>query len=194
MSKEAIRESLITLLEDYHDFNSSPIEVRSIPTPVEFAKQVSKGYPCIYQAYTKTANKDGTTQLVVDGNLLKCPCYTWNKQDLTNLLPEEVEIAITPTGRADDIHHVDDSSEPVFLAPATINMTISDLFDKLNLSSPTNTPPSSSNNETNSTLSLVYYLQSQNSNTTTTPFRHLSKHIPPTLSFADSGSKFPSCQ
>lgn len=188
MGSKVIKEQLLTLLDDYRDFNSGPIAVQPIPTAVEFAKQVSKGYPCLYQAYTKTKDENSKTHVAVDPSLLDYPAFKWTKQDLFNLIDEEVEVAATPTGRADDLHHVEGQDEAVFLAPATVNMTIQELFAKL--VSPTRTDPSPSSFQTqsspNPSTSPVYYLQSQNSNLTSTPLRRLYKHIPPTLPFADS--------
>lgn len=185
MSTKKIKEQLLELLDDYRDFNSGPITVQPIPTAVEFAKQVSKGYPCLYQAYTKTKDDHGNIHVTVDPSLLEYPAFTWTKQDLTNSIDEEVEVAVTPTGRADDLHHVDGQDESIFLAPASINMTIQGLLDKL--TPPSIQPPSAAHHtQANSTSNPIYYLQSQNSNLTTTPLRRLLKHIPPTLPFADS--------
>lgn len=182
MVNEELKKELITLIEDYRDFNSGLILVQPIPSAVEFAKQVSKGYPCVYQAYSKIRDQQGNHITKVDPALLVYPAFSWIKQDLLNLIDEEVEVAVTPTGRADDIHHVDGQDQPVFLAPATINMTIQDLLEKFDS---TTTPPTAQPQINTSSGTPICYLQSQNSNLTTTPSLHrVLKHIPPTLPFA----------
>jgi len=171
MSQQSIKQHLLTLLDDYRDFNSSPISVQPIPTAVEFSKQVSKGYPCIYQAYEVTKDQHGNTSVSTDPSLLESPAFTWTKQDLLNLVKDKVEVAVTPNGRADDLAQIEGHEEPVFLAPATIEMTMSELLDHLESSPPSSTDP------TNKDSPPVYYLQSQNSNlTTSTALAPIKRH------------------
>ncbi|KAJ9495502.1 hypothetical protein H2202_009042 [Exophiala xenobiotica] len=78
--------------------------------------------------------------------------------------------------------------EEVFVQPATLNMSLSSLFDKLcrpfgsdnnnndNTATP-NDPPQQANS--------IYYLQSQNSNLTTTPLSPLLSDLPRNLPFAE---------
>lgn len=182
MPQRNLKEQLTTLIEDYRDLNSGPIPVQPIPTAVEFAKQVSKGYPSIYEAYRKTKGDDDDCHITTDQSLLEWPAFKWTRQDLLNLIDEKIEVAVTPNGRADDVHYVDGETEPVFLAPATIEMTIEELLDKVSPSEPSQ----SSQKETNNThISPVYYLQSQNSNLTTTPLARIVKHIPQNFPFAE---------
>ena len=115
---DIIKAHLLTLLEDYKDFNSTPISTQSVPTPVEFAKQVSNGYPCVYRAYDKVVDRSGKFQVWTDPSLLQCPAFLWTKQDLIGLVDDKIEVAVTPNGRADDLHNVDGSDEQVFLSPA----------------------------------------------------------------------------
>jgi len=180
MSQQSIKQHLLTLLDDYRDFNSSPISVQPIPTAVEFSKQVSKGYPCIYQAYEVTKDQHGNTSVSTDPSLLESPAFTWTKQDLLNLVKDKVEVAVTPNGRADDLAQIEGHEEPVFLAPATIEMTMSELLDHLESSPPSSTDP------TNKDSPPVYYLQSQNSNlTTSTALAPIKRHIPANFPFAE---------
>lgn len=178
MANETIKKHLLILLEDYKDFNPSPIKTQPIPTAVDFCKQVSKGYPCVYRAYDKIVDKSGKVQVWTDPSLLECPAFTWTKQDLLNLVEDKVEVAVTPNGRADDLHHVDGKDKPVFLSPATVEMTISELFEMLS-SHESSTPQS-----TNVGSNPVYYLQSQNSNLTTTSLSPILKHVPQNFPFA----------
>ena len=179
MSMVAIKKNLLTLLDDYKDFNCSPIRTQPVPTAVEFCKQVSKGYPCVYRAYEKSTDKSGKQQLWTDPSLLEHPAFSWTRQDLLNLVEDEVEVALTPNGRADDLHHVDGKDEAVFLSPATVNMRISDLLGKL---SPRRGPSSAASTFPDS--DPVYYLQSQNSNLTTTSLGPILRHLPKNFPFA----------
>lgn len=183
MPPSKLKEQLLALIDDYRDFNSAPIEVRPIPTAIEFATQVSKGYPCIYQAYTKTRDVTGKSHIKTDPALLQYPAFTWTRRDLSNLIREKIEVAVTPNGRADDLQYIDGQEEPVFLAPATIEMTIDELLDKLCA------PPRPSQSEAigpppRPRADPVYYLQSQNSNLTTPPFSRIVKHVPESFPFA----------
>lgn len=175
MSDGAILEHLLTLLEDYKDFNSSLVETQSIPCAVDFAKQVSKGYPCVYDALER--HTDGYVQAMprLDPSSVSFPATSWSKQDLTRLLGDtKLEVAVTPDGRADDIKRIDGTDEPVFLSPASIDMTIAELLTKLDdeLTGGEQSKP-------------VYYLQSQNSNLTTTNLQCLLREVPQNLSFAE---------
>lgn len=175
MSRDLIQRHLLHLLEDYGDFNSSPITVQPIPSAVEFSKHVSRGYPCLYQAYNVSQNRQGGIDMGTDPSLLDSAAFRWTKQDLLNLVPGDIEVAVTPSGRADDIASVDGQEEPVFLAPATINLSMGELLHRLGESSP--------NNSVHKDCS-VYYLQSQNSNLTTTSLTPMLKHLPENFPFA----------
>ncbi|KAK5940547.1 hypothetical protein PMZ80_006963 [Knufia obscura] len=174
MSSEALKKHLLTLLQDYRDFNSAPIKTQPIPTAIEFCKQVSKGYPCIYRAYDKTSGE----VIWTDPSLLESPAFTWTKQDLLKLVEDKVEVAVTPNGRADDLHHIEGKDEVVFLSPATLEMTITELFDKLVAHDESMT------DTTHAESRPVYYLQSQNSNLTTTSLSPILRHVPQNFSFA----------
>lgn len=178
MSRDALQKHLLTLLEDYKDFNSSPIETQQIPTALEFSKQVSRGYPCVYKAYEKVVDGSGKASTWIDPSLLEFPAMFWTEKDLISLVNDtKVEVAVTPNGRADDIEQVDGEPEPVFLSPATVEITMSELLAKL--------ARSTSTLGTRETASIpVYYLQSQNSNLTTTPLFRILKHVPENFSFA----------
>ena len=178
MSSENIRKNLLTLLEDYKDFNSTPVRTQPIPTAVEFCKQVSKGHPSIYKAYESSVEKSGNVQLWTDPSLLESPAFTWTKQDLLNLVEDKIEVAVTPNGRADDLHHIEGKDEAVFLMPAAVEMTISELLDKLAFHEQRTT------NQSSAGSTPVYYLQSQNSNLTTTSLSPILRHVPQNFPFA----------
>lgn len=217
--------TLLSLISDYHDFNPGPVPVLPYPTPLEFSKQVSRGRPCVYRlkqsaeqqgechARTKIwtdPSPDGTPedsrprtrnfneQLSEAEAILNCEAFTWTKDRLCELVEEEVEVAVTPDGRADSLYSLprrdnvaedddeeeakntnqeeeqESEQEQVFLQPATITMPISTLLDKLTSPSPSSGP--------------VYYLQSQNSNLFTSPLSSLLPSLPSAshLGFATS--------
>lgn len=181
MTSESLRDHLITLLNDYRDLNSAPIVAQVVPTAVEFAKQVSKGYPCVYEAYTKKSDGHGGFHVATSPSLLEYSAFTWTKKDLVNLVDGEVQVAVTPNGKADDLHHVDGEDELVFLTPATVEMTIEQLFEKLSI-----TAEECRSNKDGDSTPPIYYLQSQNSNLTSTPALHrILKQIPPNFPFAE---------
>ena len=126
--------------------------------------------------------------------ILSSPAFAWTPQALCAKVGDEVEVAVTPDGRADalyplpqspalngDLHdHEKREEEQVFVQPATTNMSLSSLLGKL-------TPSSVSriqDNDGSSTGKPVYYLQSQNSNLTSTPLTPLLEDLPPNLPFA----------
>lgn len=177
-----IKDQLLTLLSDYKDFNSTPIETQPVPNTIQFAKQVSKGYPCLYRAYDKIIDRNGKLQTWTDQSLLQFPAFIWTKHDLLSIVDDEIEVAITPSGRADDIHNIDGQEEPVFLSPATMQMTLGELLDKLDSSAIESTGDT---NDQRTGSEPVYYLQSQNSNLTTTSLSPILKRVPPNFPFAE---------
>lgn len=172
-----IKIELDTILADYADFNSTLITVQPLPTALQFAKQVSKGYPSVYRAFQRSKNADDKSQTWTDPNIVESAAFTWTKDDLLRLVTDKVEIAVTPNGRADDLHVIDSQHEAVFLSPAATEMTISELLVKLD-----NARGTRGGNETKS---AVYYLQSQNSNLTTTSLKPILKHVPSNFPFAE---------
>jgi hypothetical protein len=165
------------------------------------------------------------------GSILSCPAFSWTKESLCAKVTQDVEVAVTPDGRADSLYPLPRDSpspnndrsdtnananaetsdlsngggqhedleaasehppeqEEVFVQPATLNMSLSSLFDKLccpfdsdnnsasdNTATP-NDPPQQAN--------PIYYLQSQNSNLTTTPLSPLLSDLPRNLPFAET--------
>lgn len=175
--EDVIRRQLETLLADYADFNSTTVSVQALPTALQFAKQVSKGYPGVYRAYSKSQNKTGQIQTWVDPNMIESAAFNWTKYDLQQLVDEKIEVAVTPNGRADDLHIIDSQHEPVFLSPGAVDMTINEFLEKLNTANNGEVDQGSS--------SSVHYLQSQNSNLTTTALRPVLKHVPSNFPFAE---------
>lgn len=177
----SIKQHLLTLLSDYADFNTRPIERHHVPTPADFAVQVSKSYPRIYHAYDEIAK----SLSFKNQDLPECPAIDFDKQDWLSLIADTVEIAVTPHGRADDLHPVPGLTEEVFLTPANIQMSLAELFEHISAVEPersstiepadqrrghqlNGTASSKSNTATSSTTKqIIYYLQSQNSNLTT---------------------------
>lgn len=193
--------TLLRLIEDYHAFNPGGVEVLPYPTAVEFSKQVSRGRPCIYrlqphrqprrhgegqtEARTKAEQTSKRPHPEVDldqqaHDILSCPAFSWTREELCQKVEEEVEVAVTPDGRADSLYPYDDH-EDVFVQPATISMSLSSVLEKICR------PPTESTNLADSDPSSpepVYYLQSQNSNLTTTPLSALLADVPSHIPFA----------
>jgi jumonji domain-containing protein 7 len=148
---------LTSLNEDYHSLNPSKPPSLPYPTPIEFSKQVSRSLPCVY-------NLPPGRQF--------CPAQAWTRASLINAIKKPVEVALTPNGRADSLQYIDSEDEPVFLQPAAMHMTLSDLLDKLDTAQKSKSP--------------VYYLQSQNGNlNTSTPLSPLLNDLPASLPFAN---------
>ena len=151
----SIDTHLINLIEDYHSLNPGQPSLLPYPTAIDFCKQVSKGLPCVYVLPTERQF---------------CPAQSWTCSILIDTIKEPVEIALTPNGRADALQKIDSEDKPVFLQPAALHMTLSQLFDKLN--GPQETP--------------VYYLQSQNGNLNSdTPLTPLLEDLPTNIPFAE---------
>ena len=226
---------LLQLVEDYHSFNPGGVPVLPYPTYLDFSKQVHRGRPCVYrldpdhQPARKSSQVNGSSRLskvrTELDSILSSPAFSWTRESLCAKVTEDVEVAVTPDGRADSLyplpraacpssnkngrvdananletsdlnngggchqhgdleaaHEQDQEQEQVFVQPATINMSLSSLFDKLcrpvandnNTSTPDDPPQA-----------IYYYLQSQNSNLTTTrSLRPLLSDLPRNLPFA----------
>ena len=146
---------LADLIEDYHSINPGQPSLLPYPTAVDFCKQVSKGLPCVY---------------ALPPGRRFCSAQSWTRSILVNSIKETVEVALTPNGRADSLQKIALEDKPVFLQPATLLMTLSQLFDKLD--EPQETP--------------VYYLQSQNGNLNSdTPLTALLEDLPKNIPFAE---------
>jgi peptidyl-lysine (3S)-dioxygenase / protease len=146
---------LTNLVEDYHSFNPSQPSLLPYPSPLDFSKQVSKGIPAVY-----TLPKAHQF----------CPAQSWTRSSLISAIREPVEVAVTPNGRADSLQHIASEAKAVFLQPASIHMTLSQLFEKLD--QPQTLP--------------VYYLQSQNDNLNSdTPLTPLVADLPSNIPFAE---------
>ncbi|KAK5228742.1 hypothetical protein LTR72_002629 [Exophiala xenobiotica] len=226
---------LLQLIENYHSFNPGGVPVLPYPTYLDFSKQVNRGRPCVYrldpddQPARQASQVNRSSRLsklrTELGSILSCPALSWTKESLCAKVTQDVEVAVTPDGRADSLYplprdspspnndRVDTNAETsdlsnggdqhedleaaseheaeqeeVFVQPATLNMSLSSLFDKLccpfdsdsdsdndNIATP-NDPPQRANS--------IYYLQSQNSNLTTTPLSPLLSDLPRNLPFA----------
>lgn len=173
--------------------------------------------------------------------VLSHPAFSWTREVMCEKVTEDVDVAVTPDGRADSLYtvpvpvprprarqtssresgrlNVNDESggeqdreeedetdlEEVFVQPATKTMSLSSLFDKL-MVSPSNEDNSDDDyddDKDSSSLNpyrfkkgrtrtrtrrrrrrMIYYLQSQNSNLTTTPLSPLLSDLPRHLPFA----------
>ncbi|KAK4939442.1 hypothetical protein LTR10_020248 [Elasticomyces elasticus] len=196
---------LLSLIEDYHSFNPSVVPTLPYPTYLEFSKQVSRGRPCVYQLNPESNNPEShvnepsrTAKVHAEiESVLSLRAFSWSRDSLCKKVPQDVEVAVTPDGRADALYPLTPSSnsaadsnckndgeahpksepetEQVFVQPAAVTMSLSSLFEKL-------CPrlPSSSNDE-----EPVHYLQSQNSNLTSTTLSPLLSDLPANLPFAE---------
>ncbi|KEF56642.1 uncharacterized protein A1O9_06831 [Exophiala aquamarina CBS 119918] len=201
MNHDSAAAVLIQLIEEYHDYNSSGICEFAYPATIDFSKQVSRGRPCVYNVREAKGRQGATSRErtaagVADNErieILSSPAFAWTAQSLCAKVQDEVEVAVTPDGRADalyalprpqtpntDRHDDNQGEEDVFVQPSAANMTLSTLLDRLMLSSPSKTQDGSNP----STKGPVYYLQSQNSNLTSTPLSPLLDDLPSNLPFA----------
>lgn len=217
MDHDSAAATLIQLIQDYHDYNTGGICEHAYPTAVEFSKQVSRGIPCVYNVrmahsqggdgsyHVKATSKEANAER---NTILASRAFSWTAQSLCAKVPGQVEVAVTPDGRADALYSLprlrtldsrirgnengegegegeeeaDAEAEQVFVQPATMDMSLSSLLGVLH------PPPSSqekapdTNKQSKSTP--VYYLQSQNSNLTSTPLMPLLDDLPSNLPFA----------
>ena len=153
--KDTVLATLTSLIEDYHSFNPSQVPTSSYPTPLAFCKQVNRGLPCVYNLPSSHESFPGSS---------------WTRSTLLDAVHDPVEVAITPDGRADSLQTVASEEQPVFLQPASVQMTLAQLLDTL--IQPQNSP--------------VHYLQSQNGNLNSdTPLTPLLRDLPSNLPFAE---------
>ncbi|OQV10447.1 Cupin-like domain-containing protein [Cladophialophora immunda] len=104
------------------------------PTYLEFSQQVARGRPCVYRLDRSVLddhvtkgdrepedeshcdNSDEPPELLSlkrakrrhlreeQRSILSAPCFQWTKKSLCELVWEEVEVAVTPDGRADALY------------------------------------------------------------------------------------------
>jgi jumonji domain-containing protein 7 len=187
------REYLNYLSDEYHAYNPSVCPVREYPSAVEFSHQVSRGRPCIYQVSPTQSDTHqdiptSTPQQHERAQILQYPAFTWTPATLIAKLPDttKIEVAATPTGLADALYFSPDLDDHIFVQPATVEMSLSDLLAELTADhppSPTNSP-TRPRSKSKPEAKPIIYLQSQNSNLTLPPLSHLLRDIPPTLPFA----------
>lgn len=134
--------SLLGLPQDEHGCKSGNwLQIlEKPPTGLQFSRHVSRHIP-----------------ILIESCIQSRPC--WTKWRDTNYLKDEmgdrkVQIAITPNGRADDIHN--HNGKDVFVLPDEVRMTFRELFEIFQESSK------------GSKSNTIAYLQSQNSNLTGT--------------------------
>ncbi|KIX04494.1 uncharacterized protein Z518_05364 [Rhinocladiella mackenziei CBS 650.93] len=195
--------ALLQLIEDYHAFNPGGVPIYPYPTALDFSKQVSRGRPCIYQLQRPQSQQRTHSDLTERSKhsepnpeltyLLLCAAFSWTKQSLCDRVKDDVEVAVTPDGRADSLYTYPDKSnsgegedhelEQVFVQPATTTMSLSTLLDKLCPSSPDTQSADSTKSQHGEP---VYYLQSQDSNLTSTTLSPLLRDVPETIPFADA--------
>lgn len=160
-------EHLDILRDDYHDYNPGSVPAHtSAPSPVAFAKIVSKGFPSVFQIY-----RPGQA----DPPWRAC---AWTASELAIKVTQPVEVALTPHGNADALVSVagkkGDEKLQVFVQPAAQYMTMEELLKMV-------TPCEKGHQCTGS----VHYLQSQNSNLTTTALSTLLSDLPSKFDFAE---------
>ncbi|KAJ9605876.1 hypothetical protein H2200_009725 [Cladophialophora chaetospira] len=199
---------LLNLVEDYHDFNpDTVVPVYLYPTNVQFSQQVARARPCVYRLDQAAIQTEAILKAQANGNshgdgrgeqreshplslnhksldddqrvVLSAPCFQWTRRRLCELIDGEVEVAVTPDGRADSLYalpratYADDPCEQVFVQPATTHMTMSNLLDEL-------CPPHPISPNTGSPNKPVYYLQSQDSNLSRPELSPLVNQLPAT--------------
>ncbi|KAK5055213.1 hypothetical protein LTR84_012962 [Exophiala bonariae] len=216
MDHDTAATTLIQLIEDYHDYNTGGICEYAYPTAVEFSKQVSRGRPCVYNVRRRNAQDAEVPRHMKAASdladaerktILSCQAFSWTAQSLCAKVPGQVEVAVTPDGRADALYRLpcrrrghgqdgrmsggeqdeseregEEEREQVFVQPATTDMSLSSLLEILQPSPYAEEKTRES--ETPSTSTPVYYLQSQNSNLTSTPLTPLLEDLPSNLPFA----------
>lgn len=211
---------LLSLIEDYHDFNpETTIPIYPYPTDLQFSQQVARGRPCVYwidrsvlntrASLDTRVNGDGDVherewqrlrppvaakdEKLIDGqrSILSAPCFQWTRKKLCELDDGDVEVAVTPDGRADSLYALpgkrrsteddgtgdgddgNNKSEQVFLQPATTHMTMSRLINEL-------CPSESASPSRGFSSKPVYYLQSQDSNLSRPELSSLIDQLPTT--------------
>ncbi|KAK4703976.1 peptidyl-lysine (3S)-dioxygenase / protease, partial [Phenoliferia sp. Uapishka_3] len=132
----ALEDTLQRLVKDYQDLNPRFIQaIDHTPSAVEFSKFVTANRPLVFRGQ---GHREEIAAL-----------YRWSNSYLVEKLGgRRVAIAVSPDGRADSI--IDGN----FVEPASVDMSLEDLFASLN---PKRT-------EINIPPPAVHYLQSQNGN------------------------------
>lgn len=113
---------LIQLIEDYHSLNSAGIGKCPYPTSLEFSRQVSRGRPCVYEVkdvgFVRSRARQATASLYAEylkgrsgsererATIAASPAFSWSAQWLSDKVSEQVEVAVTPDGRADSIYSI----------------------------------------------------------------------------------------
>ncbi|GAA5869855.1 hypothetical protein JCM1840_007655 [Sporobolomyces johnsonii] len=130
--------ALRALVKDYQSLNASTCaELSHTPSPLEFHRFVATNRPVVLRGQGK---RDRVRAL-----------ERWSDRYLEEKMAgKEVAISVSPDGNADSV------VDGVFAEPATVRMTLSDLFSRLAAEQALADPSSSSE--------PVYYLQSQNGN------------------------------
>ncbi|KIW69990.1 hypothetical protein PV04_02302 [Phialophora macrospora] len=137
--KSLALSELLTLIQDYHDFNpDTTVPVYPYPTYLQFSQQISRGRPCVYRLDRGVLDASSRSEQVPNGtghgcetshhpaksnhalfsvgdrkrahleeeqrSILRAPCFRWTKKTLCSLVQAEVEVAVTPDGRADSLY------------------------------------------------------------------------------------------
>jgi peptidyl-lysine (3S)-dioxygenase / protease len=214
---------VLQIIEDYHDFNpETTVPVYDYPTAVEFGKQVSWGRPCVYRlqrpgpsdVYGNVVKQGEGNGAVFDDaatalrkeqrSILDADCFKWTKKSLCALVKEEVEVAITPDGRADSLYSLPSTKPECQAGTGRSSKQQEPCTPFWHHTDPTEPPRSQEQEEVfvepanvrmtlldlidklcppspnTSPASPVYYLQSQNSNLSTGPLSSLLPSFPST--------------
>ena len=128
MTEKPLPGYLLELLADYREFNPQYISqvVRTIQSSLEFSKAVARGVPLKYRAFERSESN----AVSIDPSLSKQRAFEWSRKDL-EALSGDLAVAVTPNGRADDLHHVEGFTSPVFLEPAEVSMSMKEFMSKL---------------------------------------------------------------
>ncbi|KAM0788701.1 hypothetical protein ACM66B_002797 [Microbotryomycetes sp. NB124-2] len=155
---EGLKRSLEALPLDHQSFNSSFVaQLDHMPTDLEFARFVHTNRPVLIKSTRGRQRKRPGSSAAEHGDDEDSIWFkaidNWTNEYLCEKLGDKkLNIAVTPDGRADSIVKSKDGSRPMFIEPATVEMTMRQLFTKLD-------PPHERLDS-----GPVYYLQSQNGN------------------------------
>lgn len=126
---------LLNLIEDYHSFNPADVPKLPYPTYLEFSKQVSRGRPCVYRLDPHASRSESSLDRPSRSakvraeieSLLSLPAFSWSRETLCKKVRDDVEVAVTPDGRADALYPLEPAS-PAPPAPSSSfsNGTLSD--------------------------------------------------------------------
>jgi jumonji domain-containing protein 7 len=107
---------ILALITNYHELNANIIDELEEPSPLEFMRYVSRNRPFVVR---KGADSWPA-------------CKKWNASYLTKVMgQQEVNVAMTPHGRADSILPLDDNGNMLFVIPYEIEEPFDSVLAKI---------------------------------------------------------------